>query len=104
MLMDTVCCVTSTDVKDLHLQGHALLTRHLGSSLPCPYTDYDAGWEQWYAAAYNLPKGQTIKQKFGASFGAASRRSFFRSVEAAEAQSPLPLLPTVDPHRGGAIL
>ena len=56
--------------KSLHLQGHALLTRHLGSSLPCPYTDYDAGWEQWFAAAYNLPKGQTIKQKFGASFGA----------------------------------
>ena len=56
----------------LQLQGHALLTRHLGSSLPCPYVDYDAGWNEWFAAAYNLPKGQTVKDKFGAPFGAAT--------------------------------
>jgi hypothetical protein len=58
----------------LRLQGHALLTRHLGSDLPCPYVDYDAGWNEWYAAAYNLPKGQTVEDKFGAPFGAIHLR------------------------------
>jgi hypothetical protein len=53
----------------LQLQGHALLTRHLGSSLPCPYTDYDAGWNDWFATAYNLPEGRTVEQEFGAPFG-----------------------------------
>ena len=62
-----------------YTQGHALLTRHLGSDLPCPYTDYDAAWQEWYAAAYNLPKGQTVEDKFGAPFGAPSR--FLRHPE-----------------------
>lgn len=52
----------------LNEQGHALLTRHLGSALPCPLVDYDAGWNAWFAAAYNLPAGQTVEQRFGRPF------------------------------------
>jgi hypothetical protein len=63
----------ASDPRTCCCQGHALLTRHLGSDLPCPYTDYDAAWQEWYAAAYNLPKGQTVEDKFGAPFGAAPR-------------------------------
>jgi hypothetical protein len=61
----------------LNEQGHALLTRHLGSDLPCPFVDYDAGWNEWFAAAYNLPAGQTVEQKFGKPFDYALNEQNF---------------------------
>lgn len=51
------------------LQGHALMTRHSGSANPCPLIDFDGGFNDWMAAAFNLPKGQTVEQKFGKPFG-----------------------------------
>ena len=36
------------------MQGHALLTRQAGSTAPCPYIDFDKGFNEWYAEAYNL--------------------------------------------------
>jgi hypothetical protein len=54
----------------LQLQGHALFTRHAGSSLPCPQLNFTGGFNEFYAAAYNLTNGETIESKFGAPFGA----------------------------------
>ena len=51
------------------MQGHALFTRQAGSSLPCPQVDFTGGFNQWFAAAYNLTEGQTIESVFGAPFG-----------------------------------
>lgn len=51
------------------VQGHALMTRHAGSANPCPLIDFDGGFNAWMAAAFNLPKGQTVEQKFGKPFG-----------------------------------
>lgn len=46
-------------------QGHALYTRQAGSTIACPYVDYDAGFNAVFARAYGLPDGQTISQLFG---------------------------------------
>ncbi len=54
-------------------QGHALFTRQAGSSDPCPLVDFTGGFNAFFAAAYGLPAGQTIQQKFGAAFGAPCR-------------------------------
>eukprot|EP00891_Asterochloris_glomerata_P009604 jgi/Astpho2/9604/Aster-03876 len=58
----------------LNEQGHALFTRHAGSSLPCPAIDFDEGFNKFFAYAYGvrIGWGQTavdaIKAKFGAPF------------------------------------
>lgn len=52
----------------LNEQGHALFTRHAGSANPCPVIDFDKGFNDWMAYAYNLPKGVTVEQKFGKPF------------------------------------
>ena len=49
-------------------QGHALFTRQPGSLDPCPLVDFDGGFNQFLAAAYNLPPGVTVEAKFGAPF------------------------------------
>ncbi|CAL8468921.1 g8462 [Coccomyxa elongata] len=65
----------------LNEQGHALFTRQAGSSLPCPQVDFTGGFNQWYAAAYNLSKGQTIESVFGAPFDPfASDENYLLSV------------------------
>ena len=48
------------------------MTRHAGSANPCPLIDFDGGFNAWMAAAFNLPKGQTVEQKFGKPFGKKS--------------------------------
>ncbi len=63
-------------------QGHALFTRQAGSTLPCPPIDFQNGFNEYFAEAYMLPKGQTIKDKFGSEFGA------FRSSSDAWMQKP----------------
>ena len=35
---------------------------------PCPAIDFDAGFNAFLAAAYNLPPGVTVEAKFGAPF------------------------------------
>lgn len=52
----------------LNEQGHALFTRHAGGANPCPLVDFDGGFNALLAAAYNLPAGQTVAQRFGAPF------------------------------------
>ena len=47
------------------MQGHALFARHAGSTLPCPYVDYEAGFNGILAGAYRLEKGETIEKLFG---------------------------------------
>jgi hypothetical protein len=49
-------------------QGHALFTRQAGSTLPCPKIDLIGGFNEYFAEAYQLPKGVTIKDKFGKDF------------------------------------
>lgn len=51
------------------VQGHALFTRQAGGNLPCPAIDYTSGFNQFMAAAFKLPNGQTVEQAFGAPFG-----------------------------------
>ena len=63
-------CVEVTE-SELCLQGHALMTRHSGSANPCPFIDFDAGFNAWMAYAYGLPKGTTVADKFGKPFGKA---------------------------------
>ena len=47
------------------MQGHALFARHAGSKLPCPYVDYEAGFNGILAGAYGLAPGETIEKLFG---------------------------------------
>jgi hypothetical protein len=49
-------------------QGHALFTRQAGSTIPCPVIDFVGGFNGYFASAYNLPAGTTIKDKFGKDF------------------------------------
>lgn len=49
-------------------QGHALFTRHAGSDVPCPAIDYLAGFNELFAAVYELPAGVTVADEFGAAF------------------------------------
>ena len=50
-------------------QGHALLTRQMGSSLPCPAIDFTGGFNKFYAAAFGLAHTSTaIKEKYGVEF------------------------------------
>ena len=49
----------------LLVQGHALFARHAGSTLPCPYVDYEAGFNGILAGAYGLAPGETIEKLFG---------------------------------------
>lgn len=50
-------------------QGHALLTRAAGSSLPCPAIDFTGGFSKFYAAAYGLPRTDSaIRDRFGRDF------------------------------------
>jgi hypothetical protein len=49
-------------------QGHALFTRQAGSTIPCPVIDLVGGFNGYFASAYNLPAGTTIKDKFGKDF------------------------------------
>ncbi len=50
-------------------QGHALFTRQAGSTIPCPYVDYDAGFNGILGAAYGLGPGETIEKLFGKKWG-----------------------------------
>ena len=50
------------------LQGHAQTTRAIGSSLPCPQVDFTGGFNDWFAAAYGLPEGTTVADRYGAAF------------------------------------
>ena len=58
-----------TCVDLLVAQGHALFTRQAGSTIPCPVIDLVGGFNGYFASAYNLPAGTTIKDKFGKDFG-----------------------------------
>jgi len=49
-------------------QGHALYTRQAGSTIPCPYVDYDKGFNAVFARAYNLKDGETIAKLFGSDW------------------------------------
>ena len=49
-------------------QGHALFTRQAGGLDPCPLIDFDTGFNEFLAAAYNLPPGVTVQAQFGAPF------------------------------------
>lgn len=49
------------------LQGHALLTRALGSTIPCPLVDFDGGFNKFMGAAFKL--NGTVKETYGADFG-----------------------------------
>ena len=51
------------------LQGHALYTRQAGSTIPCPYVDYDKGFNAVFARAYGLKDGETIAKLFGSDWG-----------------------------------
>jgi hypothetical protein len=51
------------------LQGHALYTRQAGSTIPCPYVDYDKGFNAVFARAYGLKDGETISKLFGSDWG-----------------------------------
>ena len=51
------------------MQGHALYTRQAGSKIPCPYVDYDAGFNAVFARAYGLEDGETIAKLFGKDWG-----------------------------------
>ncbi|KAK9838781.1 hypothetical protein WJX74_003291 [Apatococcus lobatus] len=46
-------------------QGHALYTRQAGSTIPCPYVDYDKGFNAVFARAYGLKDGESISKLFG---------------------------------------
>lgn len=46
-------------------QGHALYTRQAGATVPCPYVDYDKGFNAVFARAYGLKDGETISKLFG---------------------------------------
>jgi len=58
----------------LNEQGHALFTRHAGSSLPCPLIDFDEGFNSIMVLAFKLQrKGdekatETVARKFGKPF------------------------------------
>lgn len=52
----------------LNEQGHALFTRQAGGQNPCPVIDFDGGFNEFYAAAFELPEGTTIEDRFGAPF------------------------------------
>ena len=56
------------------VQGHALFTRQAGSTIPCPVIDFVGGFNGYFASAYNLPAGTTIKDKFGKDFGELLRQ------------------------------
>ncbi|KAL0047027.1 hypothetical protein WJX82_004476 [Trebouxia sp. C0006] len=49
-------------------QGHALYTRQAGSTVPCPYVDYDKGFNAVFARAYGLEDGETISKLFGSDW------------------------------------
>lgn len=49
-------------------QGHALYTRQAGSTVPCPYVDYDKGFNAVFARAYGLEDGETIAKLFGSDW------------------------------------
>ena len=51
------------------LQGHALYTRQAGATVPCPYVDYDKGFNAVFARAYGLKDGETISKLFGKDWG-----------------------------------
>ena len=53
----------------LRLQGHALYTRQAGSKIPCPYVDYDKGFNAVFARAYGLEDRETISKLFGKDWG-----------------------------------
>ena len=40
---NTLSCLPDHLTSSICLQGHALLTRHMGSSLPCPNIDFTGG-------------------------------------------------------------
>ncbi|KAK9849793.1 hypothetical protein WJX84_005203, partial [Apatococcus fuscideae] len=46
--------------------GHALFTRHAGSTVPCPVVNYTAGFNDVLAVAYGLTPPQDISVLFGA--------------------------------------
>ena len=55
------------------VQGHALYTRQAGSTVPCPYVDYDKGFNAVFARAYGLEDGETISKLFGKDWGKAAQ-------------------------------
>ncbi|KAK9812048.1 hypothetical protein WJX73_001087 [Symbiochloris irregularis] len=52
----------------LNEQGHALFTRQAGGENPCPVIDFTGGFNEFLAAAYDLPEGETVESRFGAPF------------------------------------
>ena len=70
---DLQCLIAWTNLATwsdlLAVQGHALFTRQAGSTIPCPVIDLVGGFNGYFASAYNLPAGTTIKDKFGKDFG-----------------------------------
>jgi hypothetical protein len=67
----------------LNEQGHALFTRHAGSSLPCPLVDFTGGFNAFFAAAYNLTG--TIESVYGRPFNPFQNdATYFTSVLALE--------------------
>lgn len=64
------CYVFNTPLGSVWLlQGHALYTRQAGSTIPCPYVDYDKGFNAVFARAYGLQDGETISKLFGSDWG-----------------------------------
>jgi hypothetical protein len=70
--MAWTCSLTRTT--PVLVQGHALFTRQAGSTIPCPVIDLVGGFNGYFASAYNLPAGTTIKDKFGKDFGGCWRQ------------------------------
>ena len=67
------CCCAFCGTAPQHalwlIQGHALYTRQAGSTIPCPYVDYDKGFNAVFARAYGLKDGETISKLFGKDWG-----------------------------------
>ena len=72
------------------LQGHALYTRQAGSTIPCPYVDYDKGFNAVFARAYGLKDGETIAKLFGSDWGESALVCLFLHLCAGFSKS-LPL-------------
>ena len=67
------------------LQGHALFTRQAGGKNPCPLIDFTGGFNKFYAAAFDLPEGTTVEDRFGSPFNPfLNDQNFVLSVLALE--------------------
>ena len=50
------------------MQGHAQTARAMGSGYPCPQLDFTGGFNDWFAAAFNLPEGTSVEDRYGSAF------------------------------------